>query len=138
MGDGGYLVDTSVLGRARQPRVGERIEALAQAGQMWTCGLVDLEVVYGARARDVGPIIEERNALPAAPITSSVMALSIRLAEMLAEAGHHRGAKPVDLVIAATAEAARLTVLHYDADYERIAAVSNQPTEWIAPPGSLD
>jgi predicted nucleic acid-binding protein len=32
-------------------------------------------------------------------------------------------------VIAAAAEAARLTVLHYDADFERIAAISNQPTE---------
>jgi hypothetical protein len=29
-------------------------------------------------------------------------------------------------------------VLHYDADYERIAAVSNQPAAWIAPPGTLD
>ena len=57
---------------------------------------------------------------------------------MLTQAGYHRGAKPVDLVIAAAAEAARVTVLHYDADYERIAAVSNQPTEWIAPPGSFD
>jgi predicted nucleic acid-binding protein len=56
---------------------------------------------------------------------------------MLAERGHHRGAKPVDLVIAAAAEAARLTVLHYDADFERIAGVSNQPTEWISPRGSI-
>ncbi len=29
------------------------------------------------------------------------------------------------------------TILHYDADYDRIAAVTGQPTEWVAPRGSL-
>lgn len=33
---------------------------------------------------------------------------------------------------------AGLSVLHYDADYDRIAAVTNQPAEWIAPAGTLD
>lgn len=45
--------------------------------------------------------------------------------------------KIADLIIAAAAEAAGATVWHYDADYERIAAVTGQPTEWIAPRGSL-
>jgi len=31
----------------------------------------------------------------------------------------------------ATAEAAGLPVLHYDEDFERIAEVTGQPTEWI-------
>jgi predicted nucleic acid-binding protein len=44
----------------------------------------------------------------------------------------------VDLVIAAAAEAAGLAVLHYDDDYDRIASVTRQPTEWVAPAGSLD
>jgi predicted nucleic acid-binding protein len=47
-------------------------------------------------------------------------------------------ASPVDLVIAAAAEAAGLTVLHYDDDYDRIASITRQPVEWIAPAGSLD
>ena len=29
------------------------------------------------------------------------------------------------------------TVLHYDADYDRIADITNQPVRWIAPRGSL-
>jgi predicted nucleic acid-binding protein len=132
-----YLVDTSVLGRAHQPPIGDRLEDLARSGRMWTCRLIDLEVVYGSRARDVIAVAEERRSLPDAPITSAVMDRAIRLAEMLAEKGHHRGAKPVDFVIAAAAESARLTVLHYDADFDRIATVSNQPTEWIAPAGSI-
>jgi predicted nucleic acid-binding protein len=56
----------------------------------------------------------------------------------MAASGLHRGAKPVDLVIAAAAEAAGLTVLHYDDDYDRIASITRQPVEWIAPAGSLD
>lgn len=43
-----------------------------------------------------------------------------------------------DLLIAATAERYALTVLHYHGDYERIAELTGQPTEWIVPRGSAD
>ncbi len=133
-----YLVDTSVLARARQDIVGDRLAALAQAGGLWTCGLIDLEVVYGSRARDVVEVIEERKALPEAPITADVMHRALQVAGAMAASGLHRGAKPVDLLIAAAAEAAGLAVLHYDDDYDRIASVTRQPMEWVAPVGSLD
>ena len=42
-----------------------------------------------------------------------------------------------DLMIAAAAEAHGLTVLHYDADFDRIAKVTRQPTEWVVPRGSV-
>ena len=133
-----YLVDTSVLARARQDVVGDRLATLAQAGQLWTCRLIDLEVVYGSRAREVAEVIEERRALPEAPITSDVLHRALQIAGAMAASGLHRGAKPVDLVIAAAAESAGLAVLHYDDDYDRIASVTRQPTEWVAPAGSLD
>jgi predicted nucleic acid-binding protein len=133
-----YLVDTSVLARARQDVVGDRLAILAQAGLLWTCPLIDLEVVYGSRAREVAEVIEERRALPEAPITSDVLHRALQIAGAMAASGLHRGAKPVDLVIAAAAESAGLAVLHYDDDYDRIASVTRQPTEWVAPPGSLD
>jgi hypothetical protein len=50
---------------------------------------------------------------------------------------HHRSVKIPDLLIAAAAEAAQATVLHYDEDYDRIAAITGQPVQWIAPRGSL-
>ena len=138
MAETNYLVDTSVLGRAHQDVVGTRLEELARSGRMWTCRLIDLEVVYGSRARDVSDIIDERIALRLAPIDASVMERAVLVAGALAQTGQHRGAKPVDLVIAAAAEAAGLSVLHYDSDYDRIADVTNQPTAWIAPAGTLD
>jgi predicted nucleic acid-binding protein len=133
-----YLVDTSVLGRAHQETVGDRLEELARQGRMWTCRLIDLEVAYGSRARDVADVVAERSALPTAPIDSTVMERALQVAVHLAGSGGHRSAKPADLVISAAAEAAGLCVLHYDSDYDRISAVTNQPTEWIAPAGTLD
>jgi hypothetical protein len=133
-----YLVDTSVLARARQDVVGERLTALARAGHLWTCRLIDLEVAYASRARDVADVVDERRALPEAPITADVLGRALQVAAAMAASGLHRGAKPVDLVIAAAAEAAGLAVLHYDDDYDRIASVTRQPVEWVAPAGSLD
>jgi predicted nucleic acid-binding protein len=63
---------------------------------------------------------------------------ALSVAVLLARAGHHRGARPVDLIIAAAAESRDLTVLHYDRNYDRIAAVTSQPVEWVARSGSLD
>jgi len=104
---------------------------------MWTCRLIDLEVIYGSRARDVPDVIQERAALPVAPIDPGVMDRAVQVAGLMAKSGRHRGAKPVDLVIAAAAESADLAILHYDSDYDRIEAVTRQPTEWIATAGTL-
>jgi predicted nucleic acid-binding protein len=100
--------------------------------------LIDLEIAYASRAGDVGAVVAERLALPEAPINAAVLDRALEVAGLLAEANLHRGAKPVDLVIAAAAEAAHLAVLHYDDDYDRIARVTDQPTEWLAEPGALD
>lgn len=43
-----------------------------------------------------------------------------------------------EVIVAACAERADLTVLHYDGDYERIAEVTGQPAQWVVPRGSVD
>ena len=47
------------------------------------------------------------------------------------------GGGPADLVLAAVAERAQLTVLHYDRDFDHIATLTGQPVEAVAPLGSL-
>jgi len=42
-----------------------------------------------------------------------------------------------DLLVAAVAERHRVTVLHYDRDYDLITAVTGQPTSWVVAPGSV-
>ena len=46
--------------------------------------------------------------------------------QMLTEAGKHRSAGPVDLLIAAAAEQQHLTVLSDDRDFEVVASVTRQ------------
>jgi len=47
------------------------------------------------------------------------------------------GAKIADLLIASAAEAGGLVVLHYDQDFDIIADVTGQSTEWIVPAGTV-
>jgi predicted nucleic acid-binding protein len=42
-----------------------------------------------------------------------------------------------DLLTAAVAERERVTVLHYDGDYELIAQVTGQPVQWVVPRGTV-
>ena len=50
---------------------------------------------------------------------------------MLTEGGMHRSARPVDLLIAATAERERLTVLCDDRDFQAIARITGQPVKFV-------
>jgi len=45
--------------------------------------------------------------------------------------------KHADLLIAAAAELAGMTLLHDDSDDDTIAALTGQPIRWAAPRGSL-
>lgn len=49
-----------------------------------------------------------------------------------------RGRKIPDLLVAAAAEESNLTVLHYDADFDLISAVTGQQTQWVVPSGSIE
>ena len=51
--------------------------------------------------------------------------------------GKHRTVPLPDLLIAAIAERHQVTALHYDADFDLIATVTTQPTQWVVPRGSL-
>ena len=57
--------------------------------------------------------------------------------QALARRGQHRAVGLPDLLIAAVAERAGLPVMHYDADYDLIAAITGQPTQWVVPRGSV-
>jgi predicted nucleic acid-binding protein len=51
--------------------------------------------------------------------------------------GRHRQVKIPDLLVAASAEIAGLSVCHYDGGFDVIAAVTGQSVRAIAPIGSL-
>ena len=133
-----HLLDTSVLTRLREPTVREAIEPRAQAGELARGTISDLEVGFSARnAREWDRLADGLGAFE----SMDAMAEHVRRAKQvqrLLAAKHQRGRKIPDLLVAATAEAHSLTVLHYDADFDLIATVTGQPTRWVVPAGQAD
>ena len=132
-----YLADKSALARFSNPVVAARLRPLMEEGHVATCAIVDMEVLYSTRGlADFEGVLEERRSLDSAPITPRVMNKAIELQHELARRGQHRVPIP-DLVISAAALLSDLAVLHYDADFERIAAAGGAPHEWVVPKGSV-
>ncbi|MGI8778460.1 MAG: PIN domain-containing protein [Acidimicrobiales bacterium] len=80
---------------------------------------------------------EERSAWPFVTMAQPNLDRAIAVQDALAERSQQRGARIADLLIAAAAEAAGLIVLHHDHDFELIAEITRQPTDWILPAGSV-
>lgn len=105
-----------------------------------TCVMVDLEAGYpGRNATDVRAIAERRRSrYVALPINEAVADRAGEVQVRMAVRGQHRAAGVIDLITAAVAEQHGAVVLHYDADFEHIAAVTGQPHVWVAARGSID
>jgi predicted nucleic acid-binding protein len=133
-----HLLDTSVLTRLRKAEIRAAIEPKAQLAQLARAGISDLEIGYSARndlewdrlagALEVFELIE----------TTAEHVVRARQLQRLLASRHQRGSKVPDLLIAAAAEARGLVVLHYDSDFDQIAAVTGQTCEWVVPAGSID
>ena len=67
--------------------------------------------------------------MPIEHITPAIEARAVEIQMLLADRGQHRAPSVPDLLIAATAELARLTVLHVDKDFDLIAAITAQGVE---------
>jgi hypothetical protein len=133
-----HLVDTSVLTRLGRAEVRHAIEPRVERGELARAGISDLEVGYSARnAREWDAIESALELFTLVETTADHVRRGRQVQRMLA-GKHQRGRKVPDLLIAAAAEAAGLVVLHYDADFDRIAAVTGQTVEWILPAGSID
>ena len=133
-----HLVDTSVLTRLRHSSVRDVIEPMAAAGTLARAGISDLEVGFSARsAKEWDRALDALGAFDLVE-TSSDHVRRARQVQRLLASKHQRGRKVPDLLIAAAAEASDLAVLHYDADFDRIAAVTRQRVEWVVPAGTVD
>lgn len=133
-----WLVDKSALARMARPPVARRLVPILEAGEAATCALVDLEVLFRVRNAKEHDRVRRRRALAyeRVPLTEAVFDRAIDVQGRLARSGRHRLPIP-DLVIAAAAESAGLTVLHYDGDFDTIASVTRQSVEWVVPRGSV-
>jgi predicted nucleic acid-binding protein len=133
-----HLLDSSVLTRLRHDAVREAIEDRAERGELGRAGISDLEIGFSARnAKEWDRLEEALRAFELVETTADHVRRAKQVQRMLADK-HQRGRKIPDLLIAAAAESRSLTVLHYDTDFDRIAAVTGQACEWVVPAGSVD
>jgi predicted nucleic acid-binding protein len=123
-----------------KPAVAAVLEPLILEGALATCAATDLELLFSARSgaehRAKRADLDLRFAH--VPVDQWVFDRTIEVQGLLADRGQHRGVKLPDLIVAAAAEQAKLTVLHYDGDFDLIAAVTGQAMEWVVPKGSVD
>ena len=133
-----YLGDTSAVSRIALPHVAARLTPLIEAGLVARCTPTDLEAGFSSTTpKSHRAMRASRSAWPFVAMDQSILDRAIDVQDALARKSQQRGAKIADLLIAAAAESAALVVLHYDRDFDLIAGVTGQPTEWIVPPGTV-
>lgn len=132
-----YLVDKSAWEQARySPAARERLLELRAGGRLAACVVSLAEMLYSAQnAAEVTRITRDLATLAFLHMTPAAEGQVPELVSLLAGRGQHRMPVP-DLLLAAIAAANSAVVLHYYANFERIAEVTGQPHEWIVPRGT--
>ena len=127
-----WLIDKSALVRlAASPDAAEWARRI-ERGLVRITTVTRLEVGYSARS---GPDLRAGlqqpplSAMPVEYLTPAIEDRAVEILTLLADRGQHRAPSVPDLIIAATAELAGLTVLHLDKDFDVIAEITGQPVE---------
>ncbi|MGD0933976.1 MAG: PIN domain-containing protein [Streptosporangiaceae bacterium] len=127
-----WLIDKSALVRLAASSNAAEWAARIQRGVVRITTVTRLEVGYSARAGADLRASLGRPPLAAMPVeylTPTIEDRAVEVLTLLADRGQHRAPSIPDLLIAAAAELADLTVLHVDKDFEIIAAITGQPLE---------
>jgi predicted nucleic acid-binding protein len=134
-----HLADKSALARLHHPEVAGRLLPLLDAGLVGTCALVELEVLYSTRTHEEYEQVraDRRAGYEWFPVTDEVCDRALEVQRSLSARGQLRAVSLPDLLIAALAERHGLTVIHYDDDFDLVAAVTGQPMAWAAPRGAV-
>jgi predicted nucleic acid-binding protein len=134
-----HLADTSALARLRHGAVASVLGPLIEAGLIATCGVIEFELGWAARTADeFDEVRADRQAGYEWLATHDEdwhRALAVQAA--LWRRGQIRAIGFPDLLIAAVAERERVTIVHYDSDYDLIAHLTGQPTQWVVPRGTI-
>jgi hypothetical protein len=134
-----HLADTSALVRLGRPAVAAVLGPLIEAGLVATCGVIEFEIGWATRtSTEFDQVRADRDAGYEWLATHDEdwhRALEVQAS--LWRSGRVRAVGFPDLLVAAVAERERVTLVHYDSDYDLIAEVTRQPTQWVAPPGSV-
>jgi predicted nucleic acid-binding protein len=127
-----WLIDKSALVRLAASRDATEWASRVERGLVRITTVTRLEVGHSARS---GPDLRAGlaqpplSSMPVEYLTPAIEDRSVEVLTLLADRGRHRAPSIPDLIIAATAELAGLTVLHLDKDFDVIAELTGQPVE---------
>jgi len=127
-----WLIDKSALVRLAASVDAAEWAARIERGLVRIATVTRLEVGYSARS---GPDLRAglrrppMSSMPVEYLTPAIEDRAVEVQALLADEGRHRGPSVPDLIIAAVAELAGLTVLHLDKDFDVIAEATGQPVE---------
>jgi predicted nucleic acid-binding protein len=132
-----HLADKSAWEQARHDKgARQRLHELRETRQLAVCLVSMAELLYSTRnAEELARVRLDLSALSYLHMNPIAERHLVDIMVALALRGQHQTPIP-DLMLAAIAQAHSAVVLHYDSDYERIAAVTGQPHEWILPRGT--
>ena len=125
-----WLIDKSAIGRLHRATHPQEWAQRIGRGLVRISTVTLLEVGFSARSAEDHRTLIRLPLIAAMPIeylTPRIEDRAVEVQSALAERGQHRAPSIPDLVIAATAELAGLTVLHLDKDFELIAQLTGQP-----------
>jgi predicted nucleic acid-binding protein len=132
-----YLADTSALARLRHRPVAAVLGPMIEAGLVATCGVIEFELGWATRSgKEFGQLRADRDVgYEWLPTNDQDWRRALDVQSALWRGGQVRAVGFPDLLVAAVAERERITVIHYDSDYELIAQVTGQPVTWVVPRG---
>ncbi|MFD8690386.1 PIN domain nuclease [Streptomyces sp. NPDC059651] len=134
-----FLIDKSALARWTKPAVKQALKPLHERYLLAVCPPTEYEMIHSARdSSEATRISTWLHAFDYLHMTDDIVTRALEVQRHALHAGFHRALSLPDLLIAATAELNRLTVLHYDGDFDMITSVTGQPSQWVVPPGSAD
>jgi predicted nucleic acid-binding protein len=134
-----YLADTSALARLHHQVVAAVLAPLIESGVVATCGVIEFELGWATRgSAELDQVRADRDAgYEWLATLDEDWRRALDVQASLWRSGRMRAVGLPDLLIAALAERERVIVLHYDGDYELIAQVTGQPTQWVVPRGTV-
>lgn len=139
-----YLADTSAWllsrRRAAPAQLRKAFADLLSGDEIAICAPIEWELLHSTNnGSEYRALRQNLAVLARVAFAEADWGRALDLGEALAEEGGslHRAPSMPDAIVAVAAERAGLAVLHYDKDFDLIAGVTGQPTEWIAPKGSL-
>ena len=134
-----FLIDTSAAARMRLAVVADRLEPLITGGLVATCATLDAEALYSARGPEEYERVraDRRAGYEYLPTDDVHWQRAFDAQRALARSGRHRAVGIADLLTAVLAVQHRMTIVHYDADFEIAAEVLAFEHRWVVPRGSV-